>query len=76
MQIDNDKLLKEAKWVILMFDQANTGGAIERMNRGKYLKDCVEDLRKVMVDAGIDPYDVEGGCWVERGASPPTHRLV
>ena len=61
-----DKILEEAKWVVTLFDQANANGAIENLGRrAKSLKDGVEDLRKAMVDEGIDPHDV-GGTWVER----------
>lgn len=62
-----DEILEEAKWVVMMFDQANTGGRIEGLgSRGKYLKGAVEDLRAAMVKLGIDPYRTRNeGTWRE-----------
>jgi hypothetical protein len=63
--IDNAKLLEEARWVILLCDQANTNNVlVERLgSRGLSLVKAVNDLRKVITDAGLDPWGVGGGEW-------------
>lgn len=60
-----DLLLEEAKWVVILFDQANMNKGIEEMgSRGEKLRDAVNDLRKVMTDHGIDPYQtMNPGGW-------------
>lgn len=62
--MDWGRLLEEAKWVVTLFDQANTNRVVERLgSRGEALKGAVDDLRKVMTDHGVDPWGVKGGTW-------------
>ncbi|MFA5829249.1 MAG: hypothetical protein WC843_02025 [Candidatus Gracilibacteria bacterium] len=38
-----------AKWVVDLFDQANTGGAIENMgSRGQEVSNAIDDLRRAL----------------------------
>jgi hypothetical protein len=62
-----EDIIEEAKWVILMFDQANTNGVIEHIgSRGQLLKEAVEDLRVAMTRQGIDPGETRNpGEWME-----------
>ncbi len=64
--MNHEKLIDEAKWVIILFDQANTNQTIEKLgSRGELLKNAVDDLRKVFTDAGIDPYSTNSFDWEE-----------
>ena len=63
-----EKIIEDAKWVVTLFDQANTNKAIENLgSRGELLASAVEDLRKSLKDSGIDPYDVQGEWSIGHG---------
>lgn len=65
-----DELILACQWVIVTFDQANTGGAIEgKGSRGRELAACVRDLRAELVKRGVNTYPPgDTGDWVEGGA--------
>ncbi len=67
-------VVDEAKWVILMFLQAETGGRITQIgSRGILLRDAVEDLRKAMEAAGLDStVTKDKGSWREGFSNPST----
>jgi hypothetical protein len=45
---DYHNLLREAAWVVLMYDQCNTNHVVEHLgSRGKLLHETVDDLRKL-----------------------------
>ena len=57
------KILEEARWVIMMFDQLNTSYTVERIgSRGILLKEVVDDLRVAMKEASLDLIP-SGGEW-------------
>ena len=70
--MDMEKIIDEAKWVILMYDQLNTNHLVERHgSRGKLLHGAVSDLRNAMVEQGIDPTTTKSqGVWMEGWANP------
>lgn len=53
MEDKQKKLLKGAIFVVDLFDQANTGGAIENLgHRGEILKSAIDDLRDIINENG------------------------
>ncbi len=63
--MNTDKIIEEAKWVVLLCEQANTNNTVFRLgSRGEKLVSAVQDLRKSLEAQGIDPNDVQGD-WSE-----------
>lgn len=66
--MDIELLKKEAAWVVLMFDQANTNKVVEVTGngRGELLRDAVEDLRKTLGGTEEVHRLAGDGTWIER----------
>lgn len=62
----NELILKEAAWVVIMYDQANTNNKLSNLDsRSKLLASSIEDLRKAIGQDKIDEL-TRSGTWVER----------
>jgi hypothetical protein len=63
-------LLQRAVWVVNMFDQADTGGAIMRKNDGEKLRAAIEELRIALNQNGkltiLDAEQIESAIAARR----------